>query len=185
MTHKRNLAEQPETGSTTALTRPVPEILLLVGLLFLVTAQASCGGDEEEWIDPTGDDDDPTDDDDAVPWDTDAKPGNYSGTSTGIVAFTGAGQYPCAGSVTVTLGDDLVANGEVDCVFPHSGESCGLTFDELELDGGPQVLAIECYGGGDGSLSTWTASDTAVGGRWYRGGEVVSVEFNWYATLEE
>jgi len=163
----------------------VPRDLILLGLLFLATTQSSCQPDEDEWVDPTGDDDDPTDDDDVVPWETNSQPGDYSGSSTGIVSFTGAGQYPCAGTVTVTLDDELVANGEVDCVFPHSGESCGLNFDALELDGGPQALEIDCYGGGTGSLSTWTASDTAIGGRWYRGGEVVSVEFNWYASLKD
>ena len=186
MNYERIFSNRAETIRKAVVGQSSPKILLLVGLLSLTSAQSSCdGGDEEDWVDPTGDDDDVTDDDDPIPWETNAKPGSYSGTSTGIVRFTGAGQYPCAGTVTVVLDDDLLATGEVDCIFTHNGESCGLTFDGLALDGGPQSLDVECHGSGIGSLSTWTGSDTAVGGRWYRGGEVISVEFNWYATLDE
>jgi hypothetical protein len=170
----------PLTATPTALSALLFLALLIPGLL-----QIACNDGGDDWVDPTGDDDDPDDDDDTAPWSTKATPGAYLGSSTGLASFTGPGQYSCEGVVTLDLDEDLRATGEVDCVFPHNGESCNLTFEDLELDVGPQNLEIDCYGPGVGSLSTWTGNATAVGGRWYRGGEAVSVEFSWYATKDE
>jgi hypothetical protein len=150
-----------------------------------VLCLGSCKPAEDDWIDPTGDDDDPSDDDDSVPWAAEAEPGYYEGTTSGLVSFSGSGQYPCEGSVSFELDKMLEATGTLDCVFPHSGKSCSIDFEALEVDDGPEEFATSCYGEGAGSLSMWSTTDDQAGGRWHRSGDPSSVELNWNAQRTE
>ncbi|MEE2828243.1 MAG: hypothetical protein VX498_03560 [Myxococcota bacterium] len=152
-------------------------------LLFLLLFTAGLGGcvPEDDWVDPTGDDDDPADDDDSfqpIP----VSPGPLTGISWGVLSYTGAGEYPCDGSADLEVAEDLTASGSVDCSFLHDGQTCSLTFAELALDSGPQDFDLECYGSGDSRIQLWGDRVGAVNGRWQRLGEVISVEISWRAT---
>ena len=151
-------------------------VLTLCGALLL----GSCGGDDE-WVDPTGDDDDASDDDDSVPWDELAEPGLYEGESTGTVMFAGSGQYPCEGTVNLELNEDRLATGTIECSFSNSAGNCVLEVLEVEVDGGPEEFEVDCYGPGIGLLQVWSTNADFVGGRWQRTNEAAGVEITWNA----
>lgn len=155
-------------------------------LLVLSTIAALCLGGcspEEEWVDPTGDDDDPSDDDDAVE-PIPVTPGSYSGKAWGAVGYSSGANYSCDGSGAMVVDDDMRVTGTVECFFPHTSDTCTLEFEDVELDVGPRDFEFACYGEGLGSIQAWTDTMGFVNGRWQRLGEGISVEINWRAAAD-
>ena len=149
-------------------------------LLLLVLLLGACSPAETPEL-PANDDDSGDEDSDNNPWNKSGnpEPGIFEGASFGSVTLPAAPAQPCEGTATMTLSDEGLVSGRVDCYFAVTDQNCGFDLVDLELDGGSTPLDIECFGEGPAPHSVWGGSATLISGRWMRSDTPSIVEISW------
>ena len=118
----------------------------------------------------------PADDDDAT--ETSIK-GAWLGTTRGLVVYGSRGQYPCEGTSEAFVDENDRAAGFIDCTFPHTGDVCTFSWDELWVNGGQRSIPLDdCFGSGEGMYSMWAANGQLYG-QVQRLSTQISVELSW------
>lgn len=147
------------------------QLITLTLLVFLV----GCPTDETlENPDPS-----PSDDDDSTETPME---GDWVGAALGVVLYGSQGQYPCEGLAEASVDDNDRATGSIDCTFPHTGDVCTFSWEELWVNGGQRSIPVDaCFGSGEGTYSMWLANGHLYG-KAQRLSPQISVELGW--TLE-